>query len=317
MATGGKQTFTRHVQNDDVVGGKMPAMCDPCGRRKKTTPVTAVCLTCDVMLCRRCRERHNIYVLGEHVFETIDDASIETVLVDMQGLDRCSVHEKMLRYICKDHECLCCDDCQFDHHRTCKDVYKLKDVASDSSKSLIESVENVQKVISSAKVVINNCDIQGKAREEHINEIRSEIDCKNKEIMNHIDGAKRGILSDLDKHFTSDKTRLDGVKHDAETVQTNLQGLMALHENVIRNGTDVEKFILDFNCKRKATFGTAKLNEVQSKNYTVQHTLKWNHHLMTAMNEHIVSLRHTQLPSAMGTPVDNDNVVGKANLHLF
>jgi len=301
-------------EDHDSVGGKMPVMCDPCGRRKKTTPAAVVCSTCDVHLCGECRNLHAIYAPGDHTFEAIDDVAVDNVLVDMQGLDRCTVHDKMLRYICKDHESLCCDDCHFNHHRTCKEFYKLTDVATDAGSSLLGSVEEVQIVVSKAKDVVDNCKMNVEGSEERKQEIISEIDRKKEEIIKYFDDARKRILVDLDEHFTSDKARLDEVKHGAESVQMNLQNLMSLNEAVRKNGTDVEKFILDFNCKQKAAVGTAKLTEMLSNNYTVKHTLEWNDHLLTIMKEQLVSLGHTQLPSTMDTRVENKHTVGKNKL---
>jgi len=292
----------------------MPAMCDPCGRRKKTTPAGVVCSTCDVHLCGECRNLHEIYAPGDHTFEAIDDVAMDNVLVDMQGLDLCSAHDKMFRYICKDHESLCCDDCQFDLHRTCTEVYKLTDVATDACSSLLRSVEEVQSVVSKAKYVIGNSKMHVQGVEGRKHKIISEIDSKKEEIMKLFEAAKRRIVEDLDQHITSDKARLGNVEHGAESVQVNLQNLMSLNEAVSKDGTDVEKFVLDFTCKHKSAWGLAKLMELQKENYNVQHTLEWNDRLLTAMNEQLVSLRHTELPSAMDTPVDNDHVAGKDKL---
>ena len=310
MDTGKDQHSTRLGHEDDSVGGKMPVMCAPCGRRKKKTPAAVVCSTCDVHLCGECRNLHEIYAPGDHTFEAIDDGAMDNVLVDMQGLDRCSAHGRKFRYICKNHEFLCCDECHFDHHRTCKEVHKLKDVATDAGNVLLGSVEEVQSVISKAKYVIDNCEMKVQGSEERRNEIIVEIDNKKEEIVKQFDDAKRRILEDFDEHITSNKTRLNDVKLGAESVQTNLQSLISLNKDVSKDGTDVEKFILDFNCKQMAAFGTDKLTEMQSNNYTVQHTLEWNDCLLTAMNEQLVSLQHTQLPSAMDTPFNNRHVGG-------
>jgi len=313
MATGIEQESTCQVKDVDSVGGKLPVMCGPCGRRKKTTRAAVVCSTCDVKLCRGCREVHSAHVPGEHVIVAIGDVTQETGLVDMRGLDRCSAHNRKFRYICKNHESLCCDDCHFDEHKTCKDVHKLKTMATGADISLPTSIEKVQRVISSAKEVIDNCDMQVQGNEERRNEIMSALDRKKEEIMKSFDDTKGHIVEDLDEHISSDKIRLDVVKRGAESVQTNLRSLMSLNEAVSKDGTDVEKFVLDFTCKQKAALGSAKLTELRNDNYTVKLTLEWNDHVLTLLNEPLVSLRHTQLPSTMDTPVDNDPDDGNTN----
>jgi len=109
MATGGEKDTPPCVNEDAAVGGKLPVMCDPCGRRKRATPATVLCSTCDAHLCRECCEIHQIYVPGEHVFSSLQDDKEGHVILNMQGIDRCVEHDRVLVYICKEHDCLCCE----------------------------------------------------------------------------------------------------------------------------------------------------------------------------------------------------------------
>jgi len=89
MATGGEEESSRYVDEGAAVGGKIPAMCDPCGRRKRTTPAVVVCWSCDLNLCRDCRQAHQIYAACEQNFVALDYVTTVHVLVDMRGLDQC------------------------------------------------------------------------------------------------------------------------------------------------------------------------------------------------------------------------------------
>jgi len=317
MATGGKHVPTRHVKDDAAVGGKMPVMCDPCGRRKRTTPAAVACSSCDMNLCRECRQVHEIYAAGEHVFVAIDENATENLMVDMQGLDVCSEHDRLFLYICKDHDTLCCEYCHFDFHRTCKDMYKLKDMNSAVDSAVNGYIDKMQEVIVRSQEMIDNSQITVQANDECMHEIMSDIDSKKEEIIKRFDEAKRRIRVDLDEVIMWEKTRLDDVKHEAESVKGNLQNLMSLAEAVDQHGTDIEKSILNFTCKQKTTWATTKLTELQNSEYTVQHTLEWTDHLLAVMEEPLVTLRHVPRPSAMGTDTaDNDHDVGKAFFHI-
>ena len=312
MATGGEDS-TRYVKDDAAVGGKLPVMCDPCGRRKRTTPAAVVCSSCDMNLCRECRQVHEIYAAGEHVFVAVDENSIENLIVNMQGLDVCNDHDRPFLYFCKYHDNLCCEYCHFDFHRTCKYMYKLKDIATDVKSSVTKYVDTMQEAIVRSQEMIDNYEIKVQANDERRHEIMSEIDSKKEEIIKRFDEEKRRICEDLDEVVMSDKTRLGDVKYEAESVKGNLQNFMSLAEAVDQHGTDVEKSILNFTCKQKTTWATTKLTELQNSQYTVQHTLKWSDHLLAAMEEPLVTLRHVPRPSAMGTgTADNDHDVGKA-----
>jgi len=238
---------------------------------------------------------------------------IEATLIDMKGLDRCSAHDRTVRFICKDHKSLCCDDCQFDFHRACINVYKLRDVSTDANSYLLKSVEDVHRAVSTARDMVSKCDMKVQGNEERRNKIMKEIDSKKEKVMKCFDDAKKRIGENIDQHITSDKTRLDNVKIEAEAVQINLQDLMALNDIVSKEGTNVEKFILDFTCDQKAALATAKLNELEKNNNTVQHTLKWNDHLLELMNEQLVSLRSSESISTMEKTVETVHSVGKVD----
>jgi len=310
MATGGKDS-TCHVEDDAAVGGKMPVMCDPCGRRKRTTPAAVVCSNCDLNLCRECRQAHEIYAAGEHVFVAVDENAVEN-LIDMQGLDVCYDHDRLFVFICKDHDTLCCENCHFDFHRTCQDMSKLKDIDTDVKTSVTNNVDTMQEAIVRSQEMIDNYEIKVQANDERRHEIMSEVDSKKEEIIKRFDEAKRRIGKDLDEVIMSDKTRLGDVKHEAESVKGNLQNLMSLAETVNQHGTGVEKSILNFTCKQKTAWATTKLTELQNSEYTVQHTLEWSDRLLAIMEEPLVTLRHASRHSAMGTgTTDHDHDVGK------
>jgi len=310
--------FTPIVEEDAAVGGKMPVMCDPCGRRKKTTPAAVVCSSCDVNLCSECRQGHQIHVPGEHLLVSLDETAEENVVYDMQGLDRCSDHDRPFIFMCKHHDSLCCDYCQFDSHRTCKDVFKLKDMTKEAhvNGSDIVFVKEMQKVISTAEEIHANCEEKNQASEERKTEIINEIDQKTEEIIKRFNDAKMRIGEGLDEVITSDKTRLDNVMHESESVKVKLQHLMSLNEAATMHGTDIDKSIVNITCKQKTAWATAKLTELQNNTHTPQHTLEWSDHLFSLMDTKLVSLRRTSPTSAPDTAVNNAPVVGKAKLRL-
>ena len=316
MATGGDQELARYVKDDAVVGEKMPVMCDTCGRRNMTTPAAVVCSSCDVNVCQACRQGHQIHVPGEHVFMSLDEEARENVLVDMQGLDRCSDHNRPFLFICNDHDSLCCEYCLFDIHRTCKVMYKLTDRATGADSSVIVSEEEMQGVVSAAQEMIDNCEGKVQANEERKDELISELDQKKEDIIKRFDDAKRRTVKDLDEIIASHKTRLDDVKREAESVKVKLQNLMSLNAFVNEHGTDVEKSILNFTCKQKTARSAAKLTELQSNDYTVHHTLEWSDHVLPLMDDQLLSLCQSPPPSATDTTVNHAQVDGKATLIL-
>jgi len=264
-------------------------------------------------VCSECRQGHLIHVPGEHLLVSLDETAEKNVVFDMQGQDRCSDHDRAFVFICEDHDSLCCDYCYFDSHRPCTDVYKLKDTMTEAntSGSAIASIEEIQGAISTAQEMIDNCEGKIQTNEERKDEIMNEIDQKNADIIKRFYDAKIRIGEDLDEVITSDKTRLENVKHESESVKVKLQNLLSLNEAATKHGTDIEKSIVNLTCKQKTAWATSKLTELQNNDYTVQYTLEWSDHLLPLLDEHMVSLRRISPPSVMDTAT---HVVGKAEL---
>jgi len=182
---------------------------------------------------------------------------------------------------------------------------------ANKSGSAIASIEEIQGAISTAQEMIDNCEGKILTNEERKDEIMNEIDQKNEDIIKRFNDAKIRIGKDLDEIITSDKTRLENVKHEAESVKVKLQNLLSLNEAATKHGTDIEKSIVNLTCKQKTAWVTSQLTELQNNDYTVQYTLEWSDHLLPLMDEHMVSLRRISPPSAMDTAA---HVVGKAEL---
>jgi len=141
MATGGDKDAVRYVDEDAAVGGKMPAMCGPCERSKKTTPATVLCSTCNTHLCRECCHIHRIHV-PEHALSSIQDNKEGHVLIDMQGLDLCEEHDRVFVYVCND--ALVGDECLFYQHRKCDDIHKLRQMTQTDDVYLSGHVQSAR-----------------------------------------------------------------------------------------------------------------------------------------------------------------------------
>jgi len=282
MATGGDQDSVRHVNVDAAVGGKMPAMCGPCGRTKKTTPASVLCSTCDAHLCRECCRIHQIHVPGEHVFSSIQDDKEGHVLIDLQGLDCCEEHNRAFVYVCKDHDALVCDECLFYQHRKCDDINKLTEMTPIEDVS--GPVTELRNKMSSGSDLLEKCEMHLQGIEGRRDEIVRHFDQQKVEMSRRFDEAKTRVLEELDAHDASDISRLQGVKCGVEAMRTNVQKMVSLHESVEGNGTEAEKFIINFACKKKDTQITNKLDELKINNYSVSLKLTWNKQIQNFIN---------------------------------
>ena len=282
MATDGDH-YSVYVDEDSAVGGRMPSICGPCGRKKKTTRASVLCSTCNTHLCRECCHIHRIHV-PEHALSSIQDNKEGHVLIDMHGLDRCKEHDRVFVYVCQDHDALVCDKCLFYQHRRCDDIHKLTEMTQIEDVYLRGPVTKLRNKMSSGNDLADKCDMQLQGIEGRRDEIVLQLNQQKTELIRRFDEAKARIVEELDSHDTSDISRLQGVKQEVGTMQTNLQELVTLHKIVGKNGTDAEKFIINFACKKTDVQVTNKLDELRKNNYTASFKLIWDERIQNFMN---------------------------------
>ena len=267
MATGEDQDSVRLLNEDMAVGGKVPVMCGPCGRAKKTIPATVLCSTCNANLCRECCQIHQIHVPGEHVFSSIQDDKEGHFLIDMHGLDRCEEHFRAFVYVCKDHDALVCDECLFYQHRKCDDIDKLTEM-TQTTENVSGPVTELRNKMSSGSDLLEKCDMQLQGIQGRRDKIVRQLDQQKEELIRRFDAAKTRVLEELDTRDEADISRLQGVKCRLEAMRTNVQELVSLHEIVGKNRTDAEKSMINFACKKKDTDVTNTLDELKKNTYT-------------------------------------------------
>jgi len=282
MATGGDPDSNCYEEECAAVGGKMPTMCNPCRRSKKTTPASLICSTCDTYLCRECCQIHQVYVPGEHKFSSIQDDG--HVFIDMHGLDLCEEHDRGFVYVCKDHDALVCDECLFYRHRRCDDIHKLTEIIHTNDAGVDGPITPLQDKLFLASAMIENCQMQLQSIEGRRDQVARQLHHKKMEFVKRFDEAKARIEEELDELNASDISRLKGVKRNVETMQTNLQELVALHEIVGKKGTAAEKFIINFAFKKRDPQVTGKLDELKKNIYTTCFKLIWNEQIQHFFN---------------------------------
>jgi len=157
-------------------------------------------------------------------------------------------------------------------------------MAGGADVSLSDSKTELQDIISSGGDIIEKCSVKLREIEGRRNEIIREIDNKKMEMIKMFDDAKSRVEGELNAYDESDVQRLNGVKHDAEDLQINVQKLLTLTEHVDKNGTDAEKFILNFECKNKKQHAVNKRDELMTNDYIKGLNLEWYNHILKSLN---------------------------------
>ena len=170
MGTGG----TKSVVTDDP--GRVKNLCHPCGRGQKTTAATNLCATCQERLWAECCEPHRVFKPGEHDIMVLSGQHKIQILVDMNGMDKCTEHGHTFRYHCKDYDTLCCELCHIEMHKKCEDILEIKElvteVENDDVKQILESISM------QANDLVEHSDAKVHAIQTKVGSVRKEIENK-------------------------------------------------------------------------------------------------------------------------------------------
>ncbi|XP_045194578.2 uncharacterized protein LOC123550209 [Mercenaria mercenaria] len=122
-------------------------LCDSCLRDNTDSPANGFCLQCNERLCDNCNKHHKRNkASSSHTVQSIGDEKDVEAFDTLKRLTQCSVHgEKKIKYLCKDHDQLCCNECAIVRHRKCEDVVSLADEMEKASQNSSTSAEDVLK----------------------------------------------------------------------------------------------------------------------------------------------------------------------------
>ncbi|XP_053395699.1 tripartite motif-containing protein 66-like [Mercenaria mercenaria] len=130
-----QQEAAGQEENVDLTSQVLTHFCQPCSNNSKETTADVFCLTCKEFQCQDCSNGHKTYsFMKNHKLFDASAAPEMTIAYDMNGLDRCGKHDKLVKFFCMDDRKLCCSTCAIIEHRKCFCVDEIKkNIASDQS----------------------------------------------------------------------------------------------------------------------------------------------------------------------------------------
>nr|XP_022305478.1 tripartite motif-containing protein 45-like [Crassostrea virginica] len=214
---------------------KKDQYCDACRRADEEEIATDWCKSCSESLCRICAKCHKRNAATQN-HELIPVSDKDTIPIAIENRVLCIDHNAPAKYLCVDHEELCCGECVCTKHRKCNQVDEIEKTAENliQSGTLKQLAQDIQKH--------NDVLIQAKTGSEttmrHIDETSDKIsqestDLRDK-LVQHINDLVDGHLDDLSKKVKGIKEKL--AKFD-DTV-TDRQLLMTQYSQIL---TDAEK----------------------------------------------------------------------------
>ncbi|XP_078321671.1 E3 ubiquitin-protein ligase TRIM33-like [Crassostrea virginica] len=214
---------------------KKDQFCHACRRADEEEIATHWCKSCLEYLCRTCAKCHKRNAASQ-IYELIPVSEKETVPIAFESRVLCIDHNAPAKYLCVDHEELCCAECVCTKHQKCNQVDEIEKIAdnliqSGTLKKLAQEILKHNDVLFQAKT-------EGETIMKHIDETSDIIaqestDLRDK-LVRHINDLLETHLDDLAKKVKGIKEKL--AKFD--DTFTDRQLLMTQYSQIL---TDSEK----------------------------------------------------------------------------
>ncbi|XP_045206205.2 uncharacterized protein LOC123558389 [Mercenaria mercenaria] len=110
-------------------------ICEPCLRENLNVSATFYCRDCMEIMCEECKRHHLKYSpSANHKLHNIGVNENLSQLNSIKKLSKCPNHEsEEVKYLCKNHDKLCCNQCAIAAHRKCELIVSLADEVKESS----------------------------------------------------------------------------------------------------------------------------------------------------------------------------------------
>ncbi|XP_060574674.1 E3 ubiquitin-protein ligase TRIM56-like, partial [Ruditapes philippinarum] len=119
--------------------------CEACLREDIKVEAIVYCYDCSEKLCEDCKRHHKkSKSSSHHKLIDISDGSVEKLdLAEFEylaNLSKCPLHgTEEVKYLCKDHDQLCCNECAIVTHRKCEDMVSLSEEIKSNKEASKES----------------------------------------------------------------------------------------------------------------------------------------------------------------------------------
>ncbi|XP_045195076.2 E3 ubiquitin-protein ligase TRIM71-like [Mercenaria mercenaria] len=241
--------------------------CVPCFREEIKVPASHYCYECSENVCESCVKLHKkIKSLSNHKLCNLGDGESNLAQFDfLKSLTKCPEHQaEEVRYICKDHDQLCCNECAIVRHRKCDYMISIADELSkleisdqdldfrlgeilDGSKKLTEYETKHQSTVKASK-----------------NQIRVKLASLKRKIDEAFCKMEKTILQDADDRSANimkkSKSQLESIKTLRAEVNRSRDNLRIVHNK----GEKLHLFLVERHLKTELKRHEDKLQNLRS-----------------------------------------------------
>lgn len=181
--------------------GSKETSCNPCGRDKIIENANIYCSDCAELLCNECTKHHkrNKFTATHKLCELKEDIDGMAKLNYLNKISKCEKHvNEEVKYLCRGHNQLCCNECAIVEHRQCRDLVSIATERS-TDLTLEEAENNISKIKNHASILL---ELEHKAVakvSESEKEVKNMLKCLKGDIDYAFSAVEQALTANLDQ----------------------------------------------------------------------------------------------------------------------
>ncbi|XP_045203421.2 uncharacterized protein LOC123556599 [Mercenaria mercenaria] len=255
--------------------------CGPCLRVAENNIAVIYCLECSQSLCENCKKFHQrLESLSGHKLYNLGDDKNDTDKLDfLKSLTKCPEHQsEEVRYICKDHDQLCCNECAIVKHRKCDHIVSLSDEISTQGTTGPETKKRLDKIEQNAGKLIK----LEKEQDSNVQASIAQVEEKLVKMKNVIDEAflkmKQAIKCEVTEKTGNIRKQNKMQIERIETLTSEIDKSRRKLDIVRENGENVHLFLVGRKLMTELTKHEEMLQKLQKessvKNFNLVENIK-------------------------------------------
>lgn len=222
-------------------------ICQPCLETGKNRSAASWCLQCNDPLCNDCKRHHQVLKATKHhdILSLDEYKSVSKVMDNVSST--CTRHSgnNQFTYFCRSHDEPLCTSCRETDHKSCLDVGKLEDFASNVKSSFLcedlhgrvsKTLENLKSLPQDIKSKLHGIDTEGR-------NLKTLVLKTTENAVKHIKSLEKSILAEYAKVSEQEQTKLRRVEESIADKKSKVESILKTLNDVIPKMSDVQAFL--------------------------------------------------------------------------
>ena len=225
--------------------------CGPCSRVGRETAPDDYCQECDEHFCSVCIQQHKaVAIFKNHRIKDsrTEKAKEKIITTEVEEVkETCDDHlDEVMRFICVDHQLLCCSICASLKHRQCKELVYIPELNTQQTNNqclqTIKNLNNLQEEFKKARIETDKVQInlneQKHKFEEALQKLHDDIIAILNKVVSRLKNELNTVYNSETEYLNSRTKLCDDTINSLKTLNDEL-------DKTLKKGNDSKSFLLD------------------------------------------------------------------------